>query len=61
LQKFSDPTQESSKKVTPSKTKFLTNSDFKNNTGLNGQKPNIILIMNESLADYEQVGKTNFK
>lgn len=58
--KTSDPTQESSKKVTPSKTKFLTNSDFKKNTGLNGQKPNIILIMNESLADYEQVGKTNF-
>lgn len=39
---------------------FLTNKDFKTNQTLNGKKPNIILIMNESLADYDLIGKTNY-
>lgn len=39
---------------------FTSNSDYTTNTTLNGKKPNIILIMNESLADYDQVGTTNY-
>ncbi len=38
----------------------LGNSDFKTNQSLQGKKPNIILIMNESLADYDLIGKTNY-
>lgn len=40
--------------------RFLGNSDFGSNTSLGGKQPNIILIMNESLADYDQIGNTNF-
>ena len=29
-------------------------------TSLNGKKPNIILVMNESLADFSQIGDVNF-
>ncbi|MCD7825595.1 MAG: LTA synthase family protein [Clostridiaceae bacterium] len=36
------------------------NSDFDTNTSLNGEQPNIILIMNESLADYDLIGETNY-
>ena len=39
---------------------FLSNSDFKTTTSLNGKKPNIILVMNESLADFSQIGDVNF-
>lgn len=38
----------------------LVNSDFKTCTTLNGKKPNIILIMNESLADFSLVGSVNY-
>lgn len=40
--------------------RFLSNSDFESNASLGGKQPNIILIMNESLADYDQVGDTNY-
>lgn len=40
--------------------KYLSNKDFAVNTSLNGKKPNIIYIMNESLADFAAIGKTNF-
>lgn len=39
---------------------IMTNSDFKTCTKLNGKKPNIILIMNESLADFSLVGSVNY-
>lgn len=39
---------------------FLGNADFSVNTTLNGKKPNIILIMNESLADFDLISDTNF-
>jgi len=38
----------------------LTNSDFKMCTSLDGKKPDIILIMNESLADFSLVGDVNY-
>lgn len=40
--------------------KFTTNKDYSANKTLNGKQSNIILIMNESLADYDQIGKTNY-
>lgn len=40
--------------------KILGNSDFAPNTSLHGKKPNIILIMNESLADFDLVGNMEF-
>lgn len=40
--------------------KVISNSDFKMNTSLNGKKPNIIYIMNESLADFSKIGKVNY-
>lgn len=40
--------------------KFHGNSDFGMNETLNGKRPNIILIMNESLADFSLVGNVNF-
>lgn len=49
----SDENDRSSKKI-------LTNSDFTHNSSLNGKKPNIILIMNESLADFSQAGRVNY-
>ena len=36
------------------------NSQFTSNTSLNGKKPNIILIMNESLADFSLAGNVNY-
>lgn len=39
--------------------KFLSNKDFKG-TQTNVQNPNIILIMNESLADFSLLGDVNF-
>lgn len=39
---------------------ITSNSDYATNQTLNGKKPNIILIMNESLADYDMIGKTNY-
>ncbi len=33
----------------------MTNADFSTTTSLNGKKPNIILIMNESLADFSLI------
>lgn len=44
----------------PGEGKVLGNSDFKTNKSLQGKKPNIILIMNESLADYDLIGETNY-
>ncbi len=38
----------------------LYNSDFKPCKTLNGKKPDIILIMNESLADFSLVGDVNY-
>lgn len=38
----------------------LYNSDFKPCRTLNGKKPDIILIMNESLADFSLVGDVNY-
>ncbi len=38
----------------------LYNSDFKQCTTLDGKKPDIILIMNESLADFSLVGDVNY-
>ena len=43
-----------------SSRKVISNSDFKTNTTLNGKKPNIIYIMNESLADFSKIGKVNY-
>ncbi|HBA98035.1 MAG TPA: hypothetical protein DCZ23_08000 [Lachnospiraceae bacterium] len=43
-----------------SSKEMLYNSDFKTCTALNGKKPNIILIMNESLADFSLVGNVNY-
>lgn len=40
--------------------KVVSNSDFKTNTSLNGKKPNIIYIMNESLADFSKIGTVNY-
>lgn len=37
-------------------SKIVSNRDFRTNETLEGQKPNIILIMNESLADFSLVG-----
>ncbi|MCR5587462.1 MAG: LTA synthase family protein [Lachnospiraceae bacterium] len=37
---------------------MTTNADFTTNTVLDGKKPNIILIMNESLADFSLVNNT---
>lgn len=39
---------------------FTTNKDYSTNKTLNGKQPNIILIMNESLADFDQIGQTNY-
>lgn len=43
-----------------SKKEFTSNKDYNANKALNGKQPNIILIMNESLADFDQIGKTNY-
>jgi phosphoglycerol transferase MdoB-like AlkP superfamily enzyme len=43
-----------------SKKEFTTNQDYGTNQTLNGKQPNIILIMNESLADYDLIGETNY-
>ena len=40
--------------------KVRGNSDFSSNTALEGKKPNIILIMNESLADFSLVGNMDY-
>lgn len=45
---------------TTANKKVISNSDFKMNTSLNGKKPNIIYIMNESLADFSKIGKVNY-
>ncbi|MEE3392656.1 MAG: sulfatase-like hydrolase/transferase [Lachnospiraceae bacterium] len=37
-----------------------TNADFEMNDKLNGKKPNIILIMNESLADFDLAGRMSY-
>lgn len=39
---------------------ILGNADFGMNKTLNGEKPNIILIMNESLADFDLVSNVNY-
>lgn len=48
-----EPTADSSKKT-------IMGTDFKSVSSLNGKKPNIILIMNESLADFSKLGKVNY-
>ncbi|MCR5202324.1 MAG: sulfatase-like hydrolase/transferase [Lachnospiraceae bacterium] len=45
-------------KFSGQKKDFVTNADFAHNTVLNGEKPNIILIMNESFADFSLVNDT---
>lgn len=45
----------SEKTSSSGKQSFTTNRDYPANTSLNGKKPNIILIMNESLADYDLI------
>lgn len=45
---------------TDNEKNVVSNSDFKVNTSLNGKKPNIIYIMNESLADFSKIGKVNY-
>lgn len=55
--------QKSANKETTTQTSekdFTTNADYGTNQTLNGKKPNIILIMNESLADYDMIGETNY-
>lgn len=42
-------------KESETKAKFTTNKDYPANKSLNGKKPNIILIMNESLMDYDLI------
>lgn len=42
------------------KQSFTTNKDYPANTSLKGKKPNIILIMNESLSDYDLIAKPAF-
>ena len=39
---------------------ILGNADFGMNKTLNGEKPNIILVMNESLADFDLVANVNY-
>lgn len=58
VDEFEEETKETV--VAKKETDFDSNRDFSNNTSLNGQKPNIILIMNESLADFDLIGETNF-
>lgn len=50
----------SSSAIAAEDKKVHGNSDFSTNTTLNGKKPNIILIMNESLADFSLVGDMNY-
>lgn len=54
-----EKTQAEDKKAT-GKQSFTTNKDYPANTSLQGKKPNIILIMNESLADYDLIGNPAF-
>ena len=44
----------------PVSEQFLSNADFGTNKNLKGKKPNIIFIMNESLADFDLIAETNF-
>lgn len=44
----------------PTEKKIRTNSDFEPVKSLNGKKPNIILIMNESLADFSKLGDVTY-
>lgn len=66
LQKVEEGNQTVSAASTPSALaadshkQVLGNYDFGTNKTLNGKKPNIILIMNESLADFSLVGNVNF-
>lgn len=53
-------TSASTAKVDKNGKEFTSNIDYTTNTTLNGKKPNIILIMNESLTDFAQVGNTNY-
>lgn len=46
--------------TTQSNKKRTYNKDFSTNQSLGDKQPNIILIMNESLADYSLVGKVNY-
>lgn len=39
---------------------FKTNKDFTTNQTLQGKQPNIILVMNESLADFALLGQVNY-
>ncbi len=47
-------------KTDKGENRITSNRDYKTNQTLNGKKPNIILIMNESLADYDLIAKTNY-
>lgn len=51
---------ESKSEIKTTNNEIKTNKDFSSVTSLNGKKPNIILIMNESLADYSLIANPNF-
>lgn len=52
--------EESAAPAGTQKQDTLYNSDFKKCTVLDGKKPDIILIMNESLADFSLIGDVNY-
>lgn len=52
--------KESKAETKTTNNEIKTNKDFSSVTSLNGKKPNIILIMNESLADYSLIANPNF-
>lgn len=60
LDDFERESKQTTGRQTSKEQQFTTNKDYAANTSLNGQKPNIILIMNESLTDYSLIGNPAF-
>lgn len=60
FQKEKNDTATKQKRKDENGNEVTSNSDYGTNKTLQGKKPNIILIMNESLADYDMIGKTNY-
>ncbi|MCH5268643.1 MAG: LTA synthase family protein [Lachnospiraceae bacterium] len=58
LEDFTQETVSGSTQEEPSR--IVSNRDFHQNETMAGKNPNIILIMNESLADYSLIGDVNF-
>lgn len=46
--------------MAPAEIPFSSNKDFQTNQTLQGKQPNIILIMNESLADFAAIGDVHY-